>query len=441
MGSQDFAAISVGDLFIDCWQEYSFDSDLFTPADAFRLSLGIGSSSSRELKKNLDKLRSLVKSGAVVKFWIGHQDKRTLQGTAVIDAREVEGNEDGTTFSCEGRDFGAYLLGSVPPKDLYGLETTFVDLCRRAVAPWNLTVNADAGSDRKVRTGVIRSPVTEERQRQDRAKELGIPSAKLSKAILAAIDAGTLDPASLGAPSRFSTGASAAKISPIQIYALRAKEAAPQTGETVWEFLDRHAKRLGIMMRVGAKGDLILTALDYGQQPLYRLMRRVQQSTSGTRFESLALSNNNILSGGERYDASTMYNKVTVYGSRVRKAFGKEQIDWFEGSAVDFADDAVPYEKTLEIHDSDALDAEECTRRAAHELAKSRQGAQVLHYTVQGHGQSGFVYATDTVAHVDDDVTGIKAPFYVTGRTFTRSKSGETRTNLKLVPLGSIVLE
>lgn len=443
----DYAAIEVGGLFLDSWQEYSFDSDLFTPADAFRLSIGIGSSSSRELKQNLDKLRENIYAGAVVKFYVGAGSNRALQGTGIIDAREIENSEDGTTFSCEGRDFAAYLVDSAAPADLYKQETPFVDVCRKACKPWGIKVNADAAADREVRTGKQKKALPAARTLQDRGSELGIPARKLSTSILDAIDAGTLDPASLGGISVQAIALSAAKISPLQIYALRAKEAAPQSGETVWEFLDRHAKRLGIMMRMGPTGTLTLTGLDYGQQPLVRLTRRMQQAGFGTKFSSIAMSENNILSGGERYDASRLYKQVTVHG----RAPGASSITLddltsdgdakpVKGIARDSSSDAIPHEKTLVIHDTKVRSNAEAEKRAYRELAKSRQGAQILNYTMKGHGQSGTLYATDTIAHVEDDIAGVSGPFYVVGRTFTRSKSDGPRTHLKLVPLGSIVL-
>lgn len=432
----EFAALRVNDLFLDCWQEYSFDSDIFTPSDAFRLSFGIGSSSSRELKANLDKLRANVFPGAVVKFYVAHGNNRALQGTGTIDAREIEGDGESTTFSCEGRDFAGYLVDSAAPKDLFKADASFVDVCRAATAPWGIKVTADLSADRKIYTGAKES-YSNERVKQERAVALGIPSAKLSTSILNAIDAGTLDPTSLGGVSPTAVALNASRISPIQIYAMRIKDGMPQAGETVWEFLDRHAKRLGIMMRMGPNGTLTLGGLDYGQLPLYRLVRRVQQSTAGSSFASLALSSNNILSGGERYDASTMYKEVVVYGKSKKGDGVRGRV---KGTATDTSDDALKYVKTLEIHDDSITSSEECEKRAYRELAKSRQGARVLHYTVKGHGQSGTIWATNTVASVEDDVTGINGSYYVVGRTFTRAKSGETRTQLKLVPLGSIAL-
>lgn len=432
MSSEDYAAIEVDGLFLDAWQEYSFDSDIFTPADAFRLTIGVGISASRGLRKNLDTLRKSIYAGAVVKFYVGHGGNKALQGTGVIDARDIESDEDGTKFTCEGRDFAAYLVDSAAPPSIYEKDTTFVELCRAAVEPWGLTVKADAASDRIVRTGEKKGGTPVPRLLQNKAQELGIPARKLSQNILDAIDKGTLDPSSLGI-STTAIALTASKLSPLQIYTMRVKEAQPQSGETVWEFLDRHAKRLGIMMRMGPDGTLTLTGIDYGQKASHRLVRRTQQGT----FVSLAFSENNILSGGERYDGAKMYREVTVYG-RGRGSDAPRRR--FQGTARDAADDAIPHEKTLIIHDDSVRSDEEAVRRAYRELARSRQGSQVLQYVVRGHGQGGKVYATDTVVQVDDDIAGVSGPFYVVGRTFTRSLSEGPKTTIKLMPLGSIAL-
>lgn len=451
MSNFDYAAIEVDNVFLDAWQEYSFESDIFTPADSFHLTLGIGTSSSAELAKTLSTLRKTMAPGVQVKFWAGHGDKRGLQGTGVIDAPEVHNDEGGTKFTVRGRDFAAYLVGSAAPFDLYAKDDTLVSVARKAVSPWGLKVKADQTGDRDLR--MARVAKDRLRKLQNRSASLGIPSRKMSEKIAASIDAGTFSFQEFVDANRIDAynatgmpayGGGYGGMSSLSIYQLRVKDVQAQAGETVWEFLDRHARRNGFLMRMGTDGTLILCGIDYNQDPSYHLIRRIprQSSTALVAPKRASLipgvqSQNNIMAGGYRADVSNQYKSVKVFG---RSKGSDATRSPFKGEAVDTKDDALPYEKTLVLHDSSIKSLDAAQIRAQYELGKSRQGAFVLEYTVPGHGQNGVLYATDTIAHVTDDVVGADGPFYVVSRSFNRSDALGPTTTLRLVPPGSIAL-
>lgn len=437
----DYAAIEVEGLFLDAWTSYSFQSDLFTPADAFHLSIGIGTSNTRALTNNLARLRALLKPGQTVKLWIGSGDKRALQAVCVIDAREVGNDADsGTTLTVSGRDQAAKLIGSAADPKLYAESDTLVSVARKAVAPWKIEVTADHVAQRDLR----QARVSKEKMRrlQDKARSLGIPASSMSEKLAASIDRGTIDFEEFAEAAGVDLNASRARrlglpfsggapgLSSLQIYQLRVKDVRPQSGETVWEYLDRHAKRNGLLMQMDPQGRLVFMGLEYNQTPSYALVRRM---TGTTRLRA----QNNILSGGDRFDLSDAYKRVLVYG-RVKGNDATRSP--FKGEAVDTSDGALPYDKTLQLHDSSIKSKDDAQIRAEYELAKSKQGARVLQYTVRGHSANGLVFATDTVAQVEDQVSGVSAPYYITSRTFARSAQLGPTTELRLVPLGSIAL-
>lgn len=435
----DYAAIEANGIFVDAWTSYSFQSDLFTPADAFRLTLGVGTSASRDLRKTLDWLAILLRPDAEVKLWIGSGDARGLQGIGIVDACEIGNDADGgTTLSVSGRDPARHLIGSAADPKLYEKNDTLLSVARRAVAPWSIEVTADHVAGRDLRQARVRKDKL--RRLQDKARALGIPPKYMSEKIAASIDKGTIDFAdfagrfleqetdltvlrarALGIPVQ----SSGPNLSSLQIYQLRVKDIRPQSGESVWEFLDRHAQRNGLLMQMDPKGRLVFCGLQYDQQPSYRLVRRIE----GNRNE------NNILTGGRRQDASDIYKTVLVYG---RTKNDDKTRSPFKGRAVD---ESMPFEKVLQLHDNSIRSKDDAQTRAEYELGKSRQGADVLEYTVFGHSANGLVYATDTIAHVDDQVAGVNGPFYVTSRTFTRNAQTGPLTQLRLVPVGSIRLK
>lgn len=435
MTAYDYAAIEVGGVFVDAWTSYSFLSDLFTPADAFHMSIGIGTSSTRELRTTLDTLNKLVVPGAKVKLWIGSNDKRALQGVGIVDAREVDNGSEGTTYNVSGRDQAAYLIGSAADPKLYEKNDTLLSVARRAVAPWGIEVTADHVGSRDLR----QARVAKDRLRrlQDKARSYGIPPKLMSEKLAVSIDKGTISMEDFAQAAAYdmagfnvyANGPPKALhgLSTLSIYQLRVKDVRPQSGETVWEYLDRHARRNGLLMSMDAQGRLVFCGLQYDQHPSYRLTRRIH----GNRRE------NNVLSGGRRVDGSDVYKTVRVYG----RAKGKDKArSPYKGEAIDKSEFALSYERTLLVTDNSIKTKQDAQKRAEFELAKSKQGVDALEYTVSGHSAGGLIFATDTVAHVEDEVSGINGAYYVTARTFTRSASAGPLTSLKLVPLHSIVL-
>jgi prophage tail gpP-like protein len=435
MRHTDYAAIEVGSVFLDAWTSYSFQSDLFTAADSFRLSLGVGTSSSRELRKTVDRLQALMKPETALKLWIGSGKARALQAVGIVDGCEIANDADGgTTLTVQGRDPARHLIGSAADPKLYEKNDTLLSVARRAVALWGIEVTADHVAGRDLRQARVRKDKL--RRLQDKARSLGIPPKYMSEKIAASIDKGTIDLDDFAAAARFEQinererrrGALtviAPGLSTLQIYQLRVKDIRPQSGETVWEYLDRHAQRNGLLMQMDPQGRLVFCGLQYDQAPSYRLVRRIE----GARSE------NNIISGGRRLDAGDVYKTVLVYG----RAKGDDKTrSAFKGRAVDAA---MPFEKTLLLHDNSIKSRDDAQTRAEYELAKSRQGADALEYTVAGHSADGLVFATDTIAHIEDQVAGINGPYYVTARTFTRSTQTGPMTQLKLVPPHSIVLK
>jgi prophage tail gpP-like protein len=419
---RDYAAIEVDGLHLDGWQTARFESDLFTASDSFSLKLGIGTSSSREMEKNLKRVRDSLKAGALVKFYVSHAGKMTLQGTGLAEVRQIGGSYDsGTDLVFEGRDLASPLVDSAADLDLYsralakavGGQVRLIDLAKLAVEPWadslGITVSADAVGARNVRSGWQSRNTA--RTRQDLARSL---------------NDGTIDPARLvkgkGKGKQADSNVTAA-----QIYQLKVKDAATQAGETVWDLLSRHTTRLGGLLRMGPNGELVIGVLDYDQPPRYTLSRQLKRPNS-----------NNILSGGGRLDTTRLFDTVRVVARGKNTAGGKRfKLDV---AVEDFNEDAIPYKKVLLVHDDTIRTQEQASNRAAHELAKSRQGSYVLTYTVRGFGQDGNVYATDTIASVVDDIEGVKGEYYIISRTFERNAGEGPTTTLRLVPKDSIVL-
>lgn len=434
MPSEDFAIVEVDGSKLDAWAEYSCDSDIFTPTDGFSLSIGVGSSDPKKMRKSRDYLKDWIKPGSEIKIyiggnWKGYSQQTALQLVGIVDRRSLSCDfSGGTVFTISGRDKAALLTdASVDPAIYKKAGSRFIDLAKEACKPWNIKISVDAKGARDVRTGKA-SNLPLPLKLSEEARELGIPPAEYRKILIdksEALDKPIYELIPV-TPSASARAAMANSLTPIDIQLLTVQEASPQNGESVYEFLDRHARRLGILMRMSPDGKLVLTSMNYVQRPLYRLIRT---------FDG---SGNNILSGGEELDSSSQYSSITVYGKQKNTDtdLPREKIS----STIVEEDNPLPFDRPLIVHDSSIRTEEEAERRANREMAKARSKSQVLNYTVAGHSNNGYLFATDTIATVIDEVIGVSGEFYVSARNFKKSRSNGTTTELTLIPTFGVVL-
>lgn len=418
MALYDYVSVEIGGVVIDAWQSYSIESDIFTPADAFSLTLGVGTSSSTQTRKNIDYLRELCAPGEQAKVYCGHGETRALQMTGVIDSHDVRNDANGgTTFSVTGRDRARFLVGNDMPLDIFEREDTLQGLATKALERFGIPVRGDATKNRQVMAGGISQKKL--RSIQDQARAKGIPPALLSDKIAASIERGRLSLDSLV------KAVNTKSVNALELYQIRIQDAKPRAGENIWEFLSRHAARNGAMLRMTCDGALMIMGVDDDQDPTLHLWRVMKDGTS-----------NNIISGGLRYDLGNSASRVEVYGRSKRTAAERSA---FKGVAEAPVLSAGPYQLTV-IRDNSIRTEADAQKRAEYELAKSREGSRVVEYVLRGHGTGKSVYAVDTVYSVEDEVAGVRGPYYVTGRTLQCSEGQGPTTMIRALPRGAIVM-
>jgi prophage tail gpP-like protein len=472
--STDHAELECNGVTIDAWTDYSIDSDLFQAVDGCELSIAVGTSKTSGMLRNLERLKAQIPVAGTVKLWITSGGKRALQGVFIVDSRAINGDADGgTKFTVKARDLARHLVQNAADPKLYHANDTLVAVAKRACEPWGIEVTADHVAARDLR----QARITKDKlaRYQAKARSWGIPPRFMSEKIAVSIEKGTitfedfvaaqagglyqdysfrtfdvgtgqrlavsyenttrpLQPG--GVPLRGFRGmvapgipwSGATGLSSLQIYQLKLQDIRPQGGETRWDFLDRHARRNGLLMSMSPEGKLLLCGMHYEQEPSYRLVRRISDGRE-----------NNIISGGVRDDISNVYGAVTVYG----RAKGKDKSrSPFKGYAETKPGEPfyLPFQTSKVVRDNSIKTKEDAQHRAEYELALSKQGARAAEYSVFGHSQNGVIWAPDTIVQVDDDVAGIHGPMYVTARTFSRSNRQIPQTSLKLVDPGSIVL-
>lgn len=433
----DFVFLEVEGRRIDTWTSYKVDSDLLTPADAFSFEVGFGgigtNTADRTRQRAFGELRELLSPGARVRLYVGDDvtgraRSRYLQLSGRITEREIDVTKDaGTTLHLSGHDDSWPMVQSHVPVSLVRTEgTSFIALVRAAVAPWSVEVITDASAARDILTG--RAGLSAEQELLvEQARAQGISPALMRRSLVrrAAREQKPLDEylgvtASDRARDRSSSGQTPSDIERIQL-----REARPRPGETVWEFLERHARRLGVMMWMNPRGQLVLSSPHYSQTPLYSFVRR---------FENRSDDPNNILGGPVRDSIGNRVSRVTVYGRTHGSDVERARV------RATASDTDMPLAIEHIVHDNDVRTEAEANRRAKRELAEATARARTVEYALPDHGMGRYLYAVDTMARVVDEWAGIDEAMYVTGRTFMRSRDGGTTTTVRLARRGSIVL-
>lgn len=430
--STDFVSLEVGGEALDVWSTYKVDSDLMTPADGFSFEVQVAHGADRLTQRRFAEYREKLSPNAEVRLYVGddvtgRDRNRYLQLTGYVDEVEIDNSRDGgTTLRVNGRDKAALLTdSSVQVGLLTEDDSSFTSLVERVVQPWGIRVITDFSASRDVLTG-RHVAQTVDRLQAEEARAQGIDPERFSRLQRRRADregrpvdeaAGTT--ASDRARSRTSNGLVGSDVRRITH-----RQAAPQAGETAWDFLERHAARLGLMMWMTPRGELHIGAPRYRQDPLYAFTRKWVNDPAKP---------NSILSGSRRLNGGDRYSEVLVYGRARGGDAARSTI-----RAVLY--DELPFERRLVVHDNSIRSQDEADRRAQREVTMRQADADVLEYELANHGMGRYLYAIDTMAAVDDEVVGARGAWYVTRRTFMRSRDGGTTTRVRLVPEGAIVL-
>jgi prophage tail gpP-like protein len=466
MSQSDYAVIEVNGVQFDKWTSYHIASDILTPADGFQLEVPILGDAA-----NRNAARDIFAPGAPVQVYVVRNDIKTLQMTGIVDERKIHANRSGTTMSVTGRDLARFLVDSDADPRLgasfggggggsaryYSEEfraalkkagsprkfTTdghaigvaskanpsgglnFADMVRNLVSPWNIEVVTDASASRDILTGRSRL-LSGGKLAADAARNVGMPVDSFRRSMVSgiAVSSATFSLATMTpeARKRFANS-----LTGLDIAAIKIVDAKPAVGEKLWEFIDRHAKRFGLMLWFSPDGKLVISSPNYGSPPLYRFVRRLRENKDDP---------NNILDGSVADKMGDRHSTVTVFG----KAKGSSpERSAFVSTAVD---PDVPWFCPKYIHDGAIKSTEEASRRALREVAHLRAKAFEYECTVADHGQGDFLYSIDTMAEVIDESVGVSGSYYLIARTFEKAKRGSdaTQTQIKLVPIGAVDL-
>lgn len=242
--------------------------------------------------------------------------------------------------------------------------------------------------------------------------------------------------------------------------AIQMEELKPEPGITIAEFWETIVSRHGTTYQPGEKrGQVVLTAPNYTQSPLYRLRRKIADIGSGR---------NNIETGSAARDFSS-FATFLLFSAKAGKK-GQSKKDLPESvSAVELADEiggelaALMSKRAIGtrrkpldaldalagklyrfsyMRDEKARNAEQLLHSASRAFGERLKDTLVYECTVDGfiEPESGAFWAVDTVVEVNDEVAGVNEPMWIESRTFKKPKDGPATTDLVCWRLGSFVI-
>lgn len=419
-------------LTIPYWSEYVFTDSYMTPCSGFSFSIGDPSlphvledavSGVREIREGL-KVGLMVNGVTIL--------------TGYIDEVHYSGSRGaGSVMTVSGRNcLGDAMDAVVDPTMVFDPKDSLSSIIKRVLEPYGFSNDpiADNDANRDVSTG----------------NKYGYKVYK--------------QPKSRSTGHRKSRGGTKSKAG-TALKSFLEHQCKPRDHEGAYEFCERIANKQGLHIRCSGDGlDVIVGKPEYDQEARYTLLRRRGNENgkdnnvlSGTVNRSRKGQPSVIVAGGggggNNVDRSTLKVIITNWMTAINKDGtlipGVQQVSDKYPSAyyVDLGDvlgdkpermfplilNPYPRSRPWFLYDSEARNLEQLKNFALREMAKIQKKALTVSYEVEGHTQDGTLWAVDTMVHVEDEVADLNEDLWVDSVTFSKSRTGGTRTHLSLV--------
>lgn len=386
---------------LDKFIEYSFSNNFLDAGEAFSFTFA----ADRFSEEARNALRTALRPGTLVQLKIDG----AVQATGYIDTLEVSASqESGAEWRLEGFDKLKQAVDAcADPTVKFKPGTTLVGALKTIFAPYGWSTDdafdVDGLADRDVRQNVQGKRV-------------------------------------------YTTKKKRKKLSSYELHQLQ-----PKTGEGLFDFASRIANRQGLLIWPSADGKkLIVSRPDFESKPIQKLYR---SSRGGT----------NMLGGSVRLDTADQPTIIIADGFSGGGDFTPRNkiLAAMTNTAV-FTDDTtfvnlqkrfpgvrildthsyelplyVPFHRLAFLHDNDAQTMQQLEFFIRRAMAKLQIRHFTARYTVEGHGQNtpdGYaIWSINSCVDVFDEVGYVDEPLFVLGRTFKKSRSGGTTTDLHLV--------
>jgi prophage tail gpP-like protein len=231
-------------------------------------------------------------------------------------------------------------------------------------------------------------------------------------------------------------------------------------GEGAFRFIERLLAHQGFMIWARADGNgVVISAPNYENSPLYSITHKASGNSnilSGERVIDITGQPTIIVAkGASTGDGSTsvissfvvMLNELTAFDNNSNFL---PQVAPIINKYITAGATIIPprtqlfaYRQNININpiilppmyieNKEAQDNNQLQLYVRHTMAHFQYKMYQLHYRVLGHTQNTVPYAVNTIISVSDDVLELNEDMWILERTFSKSPTGGTVTDLKLI--------
>lgn len=201
--------------------------------------------------------------------------------------------------------------------------------------------------------------------------------------------------------------------------------ATAESGDTVFSFLDRYAKKLQVLLLTDSDGNIVIT--------------REGTETIGALLSTKDNTDNNILSASIDINTNERFRFVEVYSQGDNNSFTKPSVD----QAGNATDDDIRQPRRIRINSSNTTTTDFLNDLAKWNVNVKRAKGERYNCRVVGYytdRESGTLWEPNTLVQVEDDKCELSGTFLIQGVTYTKSNAGSF-TDLSIVNRGAFTLD
>lgn len=383
---------------------YEYDEHYLVPADTWEFTLAADQVSDGD--------RQALVTGARVEVVIDDN----VQSIGYVDDIRIHGNRHaGSVIRVTGRDWMSPAVDShVDPQTRFSEGMTLDQLLQAVFAPFGMQVLETSNlANRNAMTG----------------GNFGTPTSKKGK--------------------------------PLKSYVLHQIKPYPQEG--AFAFASRVAQRFGLWLRPAVDGKTIVCAVpDFNQPAQYELRLKtdgtqrnnvIEWDTTFSRADQPSILFASGFGGGGDFAHTTLRGAIInplvvlpnpdIVGQLMATYPGLVGTVPPMPALISAAQSLMvePFARPLYLYDSESKDPAQLRTYLQRELSLRMRKALTCKYTVEGHKIGGQPIAVDTMADVNDDISGIQGPMWIMNRRFSKSSREDgTKTTVELIRPGTLLL-
>lgn len=207
---------------------------------------------------------------------------------------------------------------------------------------------------------------------------------------------------------------------------------ASDVGESIFEFCDRYARKLQVLLTGDGNGNVVITRSG------------TKKATTGL-FNVTGGTKNNILSAQADYSTTDIYNKYIIKSQSSLfglNSAGDTPVSEVVDQSGTATDDTVRASRQIEIVPPASMAADDATKYALWQKNLRRAKAFSATIIVHGHTQgNGDLWQPNTLVDLHDDVLGRKGTFLIKSITNSIGNDKGETTSIEIVERDAYTLD